>query len=248
MGEDEWLAGAEARDGLRELASDRFHVHAALTHPVIGRCLPNAIYRLMLEPVSFVVRCSVNETGKGSDEHVHDEDRIAGGTVDSSRWGAARGGPCRPVHERHYRDWPQAGAIAEPRPGDDGDAAGRQATNAPTPAAQPAAPGTVGTSADNRVGGTAGTKELNSSVGNLVATSSQDVRLQQEGKPTAAAAAAQGSARSVETTPDQAVKGNQPNDRMSEAKVSLERARALDQANDPSCSAAITRTKELMGS
>jgi len=117
------------------------------------------------------------------------------------------------------------------------------------PATSPSpAPGTAGTSADNKVGGTAGTKELNSSVGNLVATSPQDVRLQQEGKPTAAAAAAQGSSRSVETTPDKAIKGDKPDDRMSEAKMSLERARTLDQADDPSCSAAIAKTKQLMGS
>jgi len=159
--------------------------------------------------------------------------------------GVAHAGPCTNDITEIGRKLAQSPSLG---PVTTGTLQGAKPGDAPTPAAQPAAPGTVGTSADNRVGGTAGTKELNSSVGNLVATSSQDVRLQQEGKPTAAAAAAQGSARSVETTPDQAVKGNQPNDRMSEAKVSLERARALDQANDPSCSAAITRTKELMGS
>lgn len=112
-------------------------------------------------------------------------------------------------------------------------------------AAQPGAPGATGTSADNRVGGTAGTKEANAAVGNLVATSSQDVRRQQEGLPTAAAVAAAGSGKSVETTPS---KGGSPapNDRMSEAKMELEKARMLDQKDDQSCSASLDRTRQLM--
>ena len=48
----------------------------------------------------------------------------------------------------------------------------------PAATPQPGAPAPTGTSADIRVGGTAGTKEANASVGNLVATSSQDVRRQ----------------------------------------------------------------------
>ena len=115
----------------------------------------------------------------------------------------------------------------------------------PSPAAQTAAPPPTGTSADNRVGGTAGTKEVNAAVGNLVATSSQDVRRQQEGLPTAAAAAAGGAGRSVETTPGQGSSAA-PNDRMSQAKMELEKARMLDQKDDPTCSASIDRTRQLM--
>lgn len=159
--------------------------------------------------------------------------------------GVAYAGPCTNDIAEIGRTLAQSPSLG---PVTTGTLQGSNPGDAPGAAPQPASPGTTGTSADNKVGGTAGTKELNSSVGNLVATSSQDVRLQQEGKPTAAAAAAQGSARSVETTPDQAVKGNVPDDRMSKAKVSLEQARKLDQADDPSCSAAITRTKQLMGS
>ncbi len=115
----------------------------------------------------------------------------------------------------------------------------------PAAAPQPSAPGATGTSADNRVGGTAGTKEANAAVGNLVATSSQDVRRQQEGLPTAAAVAAAGPGKSVETTPGQGGSAA-PNDRMSEAKMELEKARMLDQQGDQSCHASLDRTRQLM--
>ena len=111
------------------------------------------------------------------------------------------------------------------------------------------APGTspaAGASADNRVGGTAGTKEVNAAVGNTIATSSQDVRRQQEGLPTAAAVAAAGSGKSVETTPGQA-SGAGPNDRMSEAKAELEKARMMDQKDDGACRGAIDRARQLAG-
>lgn len=120
-------------------------------------------------------------------------------------------------------------------------------TTAGTP--QPGAPAPTGTSADNRVGGTAGTKEVNAAVGNLVATSPQDVRRQQEGLPTAAAAAAAGSGRSVETTPGQAGSTSantaSPNDRMSQAKMELEHARMLDQKDDASCRASVDKVRQL---
>ncbi len=115
----------------------------------------------------------------------------------------------------------------------------------PTASPQPNAPATSGTSADNRVGGTAGTKEANASVGNLVATSSQDVRRQQEGLPTAAATAAAGSGKSAETAPHQ-VSSQAPDDRMSQAKMELEKARMLDQNGDQSCNASLDRTRQLM--
>ena len=107
------------------------------------------------------------------------------------------------------------------------------------------APAIAGTSADNRVGGTAGTKEINAAAANI-ATSSDDVRRQQQGLPTAAAVAAAGSNRSVETTPGQG--SAKPDDRMSQAKMELEKARMLDQQDDRACSASIDRTRQLMGS
>lgn len=118
--------------------------------------------------------------------------------------------------------------------------------SAPSPSPQPGAPAPTGTSADNRVGGTAGTKEANAAVGNLVATSPQDVRRQQEGLPTAAAAAAAGSSKSVETTPGQGGSASS-NDRMSEAKMELEKARLLDQKGDASCSGSVDRVRQLAG-
>ncbi len=84
---------------------------------------------------------------------------------------------------------------------------------------------------------------MNAAVGNNIATSSQDVRRQQEGLPTVAAA---GSGKSVETTPGQGSSAA-PNDRMSQAKMELEKARQLDQKDDPSCRGSIDRTRQLMG-
>jgi hypothetical protein len=117
----------------------------------------------------------------------------------------------------------------------------------PSSTASPSgAPSATGTSADNRVGGTAGTKEVNAAVGSNIATSSQDVRRQQEGLPTAAAVAAAGSGKSVETTAGQG-SSPEPNGRMSQAKMELEKARQLDQKDDPSCRGSIDRTRQLMG-
>ena len=111
--------------------------------------------------------------------------------------------------------------------------------------AQAVTPSGAGTSATNRVGGTAGTKELNAAVGQ-VATSSQDVRAQQQGLPTAAQVAAQGSKSSVETTP-QKTTATESDDRMSEAKMELEKARMLDQKDDRACSDAVKHARDLMG-
>ena len=113
------------------------------------------------------------------------------------------------------------------------------------PADKPGSPTTTGTSADNRVGGTLGTKEANAAVGNLVATSPQDVRRQSQGLPTAAAAAAAAGHNSVETVPR--VGSAQQEDRsMAEAKMALERARTLDHDNNPACKDAIEQTRKLM--
>lgn len=119
-------------------------------------------------------------------------------------------------------------------------------SNPGSTAAASAAPTSTGTSADNRVGGTAGTKELNAAVGSNIATSSQDVRRQQEGLPTAAATAAAGGGKSVETTPDQGDSAAS-NDRMSQAKMELEKARMLDQKEDSSCKASLDRVRQLAG-
>lgn len=115
--------------------------------------------------------------------------------------------------------------------------------------AQAGVPGTGGTSADNRVGGTAGTKELNAASAQI-ATSPDDVRRQSQGLPTAAQVAASGSGHQVETAPNQAQTASnsaKPDDRMSQAKMELERARMLDQSNDGSCQTALDKARKLAG-
>ncbi len=154
----------------------------------------------------------------------------------------AAAGPCSDQIAELGRKLAQSPSIG---PVTTGTLTGSNPGSAPNAASQPGAPPT-GTSADNRVGGTAGTKELNASVGNNIATSSQDVRRQQEGLPTAAAVAAAGSGKSVETTPGQGSSAA-PNDKMSQAKMELEKARQLDQKDDPSCRGSIDRTRALMG-
>lgn len=156
--------------------------------------------------------------------------------------GAALAGPCSDQIVELGRQLGQSPSLG---PVTTGALAGSGPGSIPAAGPAPAAPSATGTSADNRVGGTAGTKEGNAALGNTVATSPQDVRRQQEGLPTAAAVAAAGSGRSVETTPGQA-SGAGPNDRASQAKSALEVARMLDQKDDPACRASVDRTRQLM--
>lgn len=141
---------------------------------------------------------------------------------------------------------PTTGALSGAGPG-----------NAPSPAgsgggsATPSPDRTAGTSADNRQGGTAGTRELNAAVGNQIATSPDDVRRQQEGRPTAAAAAeagqrAQSDRQRVEVVPGAPGSTPGPDDRMARAKTELENARALDSRDDGACRDAITRVRQAM--
>lgn len=136
-----------------------------------------------------------------------------------------------------------------------GALSGAGPNNAPSPAgsggsAMPSPDRSAGTSAAGRQGGTAGTREMNATVGNQVATSSDDVRRQQEGLPTAAAAAeagrrAQSDQRRVEVVPGGGgVPG--PDDRASRAKAELENARVLDQRDDASCRDAVGRVRQAM--
>ena len=127
---------------------------------------------------------------------------------------------------------PTTGALTGSNPGS-------APTNAPS-----VEPTTKGTSADSRMGGTAATKELNSA-SSLIATSSQDVRRQQEGLPTAAATAAMQGKKSVETVPKL---GQAPSsdDRMSMAKSELQNAVALDKKDDSLCLDSILKVRNLM--
>lgn len=127
---------------------------------------------------------------------------------------------------------PTTGALTGSNPGN-------APTNAPT-----VDPTTKGTSADNRMGGTGATKELNSA-SSQIATSPQDVRRQQEGLPTAAATAAMQDKNSVETAPKL---GQLPSsdEHMSKAKSELQNAVALDKKNDTLCLDSVLRVRNLM--
>lgn len=157
----------------------------------------------------------------------------------------ASAGPCSDQIAELGRKLAQSPAMGPVTTGALGGAA-PGTTPTPTSGGTGPAPVTTGTSADNRVGGTAGTKEVNAAVGNI-ATSADDVRRQQQGLPTAAQVAAAGSSRSIETTPGQG-SSPMPDDRMSQAKMELEKARMLDQKDDRACSASVDRTRQLMGS
>lgn len=117
--------------------------------------------------------------------------------------------------------------------------------------AAPAPDRTAGTSAESRQGGSAGTRELNAVVGNQVATSPEDVRRQQQGLPTAAAAAeagqrAQSDRQRVEVVPGTPGATPGPDNRAERAKTELETARALDARDDGACRDAITRVRQAM--
>jgi hypothetical protein len=119
---------------------------------------------------------------------------------------------------------PTTGALAGGMPGNTPSPAGGgggAATSSPDR--------TAGTTADNRQGGTMGTRELNAVVGNQVATSPDDVRRQQEGRPTAAAAAemgqrAQSDRQRVEVVPGAPGAAPGTDERMARAKADLESA------------------------
>ena len=108
---------------------------------------------------------------------------------------------------------------------------------------QSAAMDPKGTSADQRVGGTAGTKELNAASTN-VATSDADVRQQQMGHPTAAA---QAKSNGVETAPGGHMgTATASDDKMSRAKMAWQKAVDLNAQNDPSCHGAVDQARSAM--
>ena len=158
--------------------------------------------------------------------------------------GTALAGPCTDQIAELGKTLSQSPGIG---PVTTGTLSGSNPDNAQKATDRPGAPGTVGTTADSsdRGGGTLGTMEMNATVGNLVATSSADVRRQQEGLPTAAATSAAGAKQSVETVP-RLGSGQQPNDSMSMARMELERARMLDQSDDQACMGSIDKTRQLI--
>ena len=159
---------------------------------------------------------------------------------------AATAGPCSDGIADLGRKLAQSPALG---PVTTGTLTGSNPGSAPAGSSQPGAAGIGGTSAENRVGGTAGTKELNAASAQI-ATSPDDVRRQSQGLPTAAQVASAGSSRQVETAPSQAQSASnsaKPDDRMSQAKMELERARMLDQKDDGACRGALDKAREMAG-
>lgn len=140
---------------------------------------------------------------------------------------------------------PTTGALSGAGPGNAPSPTGSGGSAAPSPDR------TAGTSGSGRQGGTAGTRELNAAVGNQIATSPEDVRRQQQGQPTAAAAAeagqrAQSDRQRVEVVPGTPGAAPGPDNRAERAKAELETARALDARDDNACRDAVTRVRQAM--
>jgi hypothetical protein len=97
-----------------------------------------------------------------------------------------------------------------------------------------------GTSASNRVGGTAGTKEM-SAASSGVATSDADVRQQQAGHMTGT------TGKGVETAPgSQNASRSASNDHMTRAKAAWQKAVDLNARNDTSCKSAVADARTAM--
>lgn len=115
------------------------------------------------------------------------------------------------------------GALAGAAPG-----AIQQKAPAPDPDARSVDPA-PSLSPGGKTSGSAGTSEMNAA-SSQIATSAQDVRLQQKGMPTVA-------------------QGGDPakaDDRMSQAKMALESARALDQQGSQDCMGKLDQARKLM--
>ena len=140
---------------------------------------------------------------------------------------------------------PRIGALSGGVPGNTPPPAGAGPATSPPDRTAVAA-------ADSRQGGTAGTREANAAIGSQIATSPEDVRRQQEGRPAVAAAAemeqrVQSDRQQVEVVPGApgAVPGT--DERMALAKSGLETACSLDERDDGSCRDAITRVRQTLG-
>lgn len=139
---------------------------------------------------------------------------------------------------------PTSGALAGAGPGNAPQATSGGSSGMPSPDR------TAGTSAEGRQGGTAGTREMNATVNNQIATSPEDVRRQQEGRPTVAAEAESGrrassDRQSTEVAPG-SPGGGAGDERAQRAKAELETARVLDQRDDNGCRDAVTRVRRAM--
>ena len=99
-------------------------------------------------------------------------------------------------------------------------------------------PGTVG-GVSGPVGAATGTGQADSVASGRVATSPEDVRRQSENRPTTAAAAAQGG--DPKTSPERSSE-----DKVSQAKMALQRAVDLNAKGDQGCRDAVKQAQGLM--
>ncbi len=154
--------------------------------------------------------------------------------------GIAAAGPCSDDIATIGRQLSQSPALG---PATTGTLTGSNPGSTPS-ASQPSSTGNKGTSADQRVGGTAGTKEMNAASGS-VATSDADVRQQQLGHPIASTS---GQDRNgVETAPGkQQVASSASDDRMSRAKSAWQKAVDLNAKDDSSCKSAIAQARSAL--
>ena len=159
---------------------------------------------------------------------------------------AALAGPCSDdiaTLSRQLGGMPGLGApISEPAAGlgvGRGSAqAGKQDAAGASDRAQPGGASLAGGGSPGTVGGVSGTAlgAKDPVASGQVATSDQDVRRQSVGKPTLAQEATNGGG-GASTAKD---------DKVSEAKMSLQKAIDLNAKGDSSCSAAIAKTRDLM--
>ncbi|HET6198626.1 MAG TPA: hypothetical protein VFE12_22870 [Acetobacteraceae bacterium] len=162
---------------------------------------------------------------------------LAGCAVAALSSGAAWAGPCAQQITALQRTLSSQDAGSGPVQASQDNAASRQASEAgsSTRATSEASrsPAEVGTSAQGQGGDRAGpTGTMNRATAGSAA-SAQDVRLQQQGRPTQAEAARNG-------TPD-AARGD---DKLQKVAADLERARSLDRKNDSSCLSAVDAAKK----
>ena len=154
---------------------------------------------------------------------------------------AAWAGPCSDdiaVIGKQLSDKPQLG------PPSSGTLTGSVPTG--NSASRPSGTNTAGTTAaGNRMGGTAGTKELDAASGN-VATSPADVRRQQLGKPTAAQQAASGGQGDETASHTSDASATPADDRIARAKTAWQQAVELNAHNDASCRTAVRRAQDAL--
>ena len=139
--------------------------------------------------------------------------------------GTAHAGPCTQQIADVAKELSRTASLGPATTGAlSGSAPGSIAKNAPAPKAPPA----PSAGQAEKSGGAGATQEINNATAQI-ATSPQDVRLQQKGQPTVAQG---GNAAAAEP--------------MAKAKSELEKARRLDQSNDGGCQAPLQEAQRLM--